>query len=232
KNFLMDVPGYIRLYTIEGGLERFSTALSEHIQARIELNSPVTRIEKSLDNRYRVWTRREGKQTAHDFDFTIVALPHNWLSFIDWSGEQLAEAMRDHYAFYDHPAHYLRVSLLFHKPFWRGYIKGDYFLLDAFGGCCVYDESARQESGGYGVMDSVDIVTDLALTEIQRRKYQATISASLDFHGTGTGSQPEGRSAKRDQMAALAGRSFGVSGCLNTAYHDFYDGERPYEESF
>src|SRR5437588_225426 len=152
KNFLMDVPGYIRLYTIEGGLEQFSTALSEHIQARIELNSPVTRIEKSLDNRYRVWTRRDGKQAAHDFDFTIVALPHNWLPFIEWSGEQLAEAMRDHYAFYDHPAHYLRVSLLFHQPFWRGCIKGDYFLLDAFGGCCVYDESARQESGGYGVL--------------------------------------------------------------------------------
>ncbi len=323
KNFLMDVPGYIRLYTIEGGLERFSTALSEHIQARIELNSPVTRIEKSLDDRYRVWTRRDGKQTAQEFDFTIVVLPHNWLSFIEWSGEQLAQAMRDHYAFYDHPAHYLRVSLLFHQPFWRGCIKGDYFLLDAFGGCCVYDESARQESGGYGVlgwllagndavtlsnlceeeliarmldtlppqlahgreffiegrvhrwlnsvnglpggwpvkeprarhrlepqghpglfvagdylfdstingvMDSVDIVTDLALTEIRRRKYQEAISASLDFHGTG--SQPEVAQANRDQMAALAGLSNRVSGCLNTAYHDFYDGERPYEESF
>src|SRR5437868_6765774 len=104
KNFLMDVPGYIRLYTLEGGIERFIPALSERIAARIELNSPVTRIEKSVDNRYRVWTRRDGNNTAHDFDLTIVALPHNWLSFIEWSGEYLAQAMRTHYAFYDHPA--------------------------------------------------------------------------------------------------------------------------------
>ena len=65
------------------------------------------------------------------------------------------------------------------------------------------------------------------VTEIRRRKYQPAIIASLDFHATGSGSQPEGRSANRDQMAALAGLSNDVSGCLNTAYHDFYDGERP-----
>lgn len=325
KNFLMDVPGYIRLYTIEGGLERFIPALRERIQARIELNSPVRRIEKSVDNRYRVWTRQHGNTTAHEFDFVIVALPHNWLSFIEWSSEPLAQAMRDHYVFYDHPAHYLRVSLLFQKPFWRGCITGDYFMLDAFGGCCVYDESARQESGDYGVlgwllagndvvtlsnlceeeliatmldtlppqlaygrelfieghvhrwlnsvnglpggwpvkdpqvchrpdpqghcglfvagdylfdstingvMNSVDIVTDLLLTEIRRRQYHPVSISALDFHGNGSGSPSEVTAAHRDQMATLAGISNSVSGCLKTAYHDFYDGERPYEESF
>lgn len=325
KNFLMDVPGYIRLYTIEGGIERLITALSERVQARIELNRPVTRVEKSSHNRYRIWARRNGNDTAHDFDLTIVALPHNWLSLIEWGDGLLAQAMREHYAFYDHPAHYLRVSLLFQRPFWRGCIKGDYFMLDAFGGCCVYDESARQECSGYGVlgwllagndavtlsnlseeeliatmldtlppqlahgrelfiegrvhrwlnsvsglpgglpvkepqtrhrpepqdhpglflagdylfdstinglMDSVDIVTDLAPTEIRRCKYQPAIVSSLDFYGSENGSRSKVSRADRDQAARLAGLNNVVSGCLKTAYHDFYDGESIYEESF
>ena len=60
--------------------------------------------------------------------------------------------MRRHVACYDRPAHYLRVSTLFCEPFWRDLIPGSWFMLDAFGGCCVYDEGARHDVGEYGVL--------------------------------------------------------------------------------
>jgi monoamine oxidase len=31
-------------------------------------------------------------------------------------------------------------------------MQGDFFMIDAFGGCCLYDESARFENGGHGVL--------------------------------------------------------------------------------
>jgi hypothetical protein len=68
------------------------------------------------------------------------------------TNERLRRAMTAHVAHYDSPGHYLRVSMLFRKPFWRCLLKGSWFLLDAFGGCCVYDESARRNTGGCGVL--------------------------------------------------------------------------------
>jgi hypothetical protein len=41
------------------------------------------------------------------------------------------------------PAHYLRVTIAFERPFWRERVKGAYFMSDAFGGCCIYDEGGR-----------------------------------------------------------------------------------------
>jgi monoamine oxidase len=60
--------------------------------------------------------------------------------------------MDRHHAHYDYPAHYLRVSALFEKPFWREQISGSYFMSDAFGGCCVYDETSRGDGVPYGVL--------------------------------------------------------------------------------
>ena len=57
-----------------------------------------------------------------------------------------------HLAAYDNPAHYLRISILFEKPFWRDKVKGSFFMSDTFGGCCIYDEGSRHESGSYGVL--------------------------------------------------------------------------------
>src|SRR5439155_20301739 len=50
------------------------------------------------------------------------------------------------------PPHYLRVSVLFDRPFWRDQLRDSYFMLDAFGGCCVYDEGARTAGATYGVL--------------------------------------------------------------------------------
>jgi len=154
KNFVMDVPGYVRQHSIEGGMEMLPKALRERLTGtHVKLNSPVVRVEKIQGESYRVHFRCGRREIARqDFDAVFISLPHNWLNSIEWSGEQLRRAMTEHIAYYDRPAHYLRITILFKKPFWRGLITGSWFMLDAFGGCCVYDESARHEAGGYGVL--------------------------------------------------------------------------------
>jgi monoamine oxidase len=44
------------------------------------------------------------------------------------------------------------VTAVFDRPFWREAMQGEFFMIDAFGGCCLYDESARFESAGLGVL--------------------------------------------------------------------------------
>lgn len=153
KNFVMDVPGYVRQYSIEGGMGRLPQALLEKlVRTRLELSSPVVRVEKNQDDSYRVYSRRGREIARQDFDAVFVALPHNWLNSIEWGGDRLCQAMTRHIAYYDRPAHYLRVSVLFKKPFWRDLVTGAWFMLDAFGGCCVYDEGSRYDAGEYGVL--------------------------------------------------------------------------------
>ena len=59
---------------------------------------------------------------------------------------------RAHLAHYNYPAHYLRVSLLYDRPFWRESVPGSFFMADIFGGCCLYDEGARHPDGGAGAL--------------------------------------------------------------------------------
>jgi protoporphyrinogen oxidase len=152
KNFLMDVTGYVGQYSIEGGMERLPRRLLESLTATtVELEAPVVGIERSGE-RYRVRFRRGRETRSREFDAVFVALPHGWLGTVEWGGEKLRRAMSAHIAYYDRPAHYLRVSLLFERPFWRRLVQGSWFMLDAFGGTCVYDESARHEAGGRGVL--------------------------------------------------------------------------------
>ena len=152
QNYLMNDPEYMRLYTIDGGIERLPQELARRLKAHILLNHAVTRVERTAGGRYRVTARHRGESISQEFDFVVVALPNNWLAAIDWGGATLARAMRQHHAHYDYPAHYLRVSLLFAKPFWRNLIAGSYFMLDAFGGCCVYDETSRTPGESFGVL--------------------------------------------------------------------------------
>jgi len=157
KNFLMDVPGYIGLYSVDGGIEQIPKALRERLgRTRVETDCPVIRIEKNRDETYRVWFRRKGVIGNEDFDAVFTALPHNWLGSVEWGGgeqgETLRKAMARFIAYYDRPGHYLRVSILFRKPFWRDRIAGSWFMLDAFGGCCVYDEGTRHDAGEFGIL--------------------------------------------------------------------------------
>jgi hypothetical protein len=152
QNYLMNERDYMRLYTIDGGLERLPQKLAERLTSRILLNHRAIRVEKTADEMYRVFSRNGGNTEFADFDYIAVALPNNWLSSITWGGAELADAMHRHHVYYDYPAHYLRVSVLFERPFWRKHIGGSYFMLDAFGGCCVYDESSRTSARSYGIL--------------------------------------------------------------------------------
>jgi monoamine oxidase len=152
QNYLMDEPEYMRLYTIDGGIERLPEEIAKRLQARVRLNEPVARVERTANALFRVVSRCKGEVRLDEFDYVVVALPNNWLPAIEWGGERLADAMRRHHAHYDYPAHYLRVSILFEKPFWRPHISESYFMLDAFGGCCVYDETSRVRGVQYGAL--------------------------------------------------------------------------------
>jgi protoporphyrinogen oxidase len=152
ENCLMDVPGYIRLYSIDGGIEQLPLALKQKISADTYLNCPVVRVEKASDQIYRVFFRNQGNIESNVFDAVTIALPNYWIPMIEWGGKRLAEAMQHHHAYYDHPAHYLRICMLFQTPFWRQRIADSYFHLDEFGGCCLYNESSRFDSQGYGVL--------------------------------------------------------------------------------
>jgi protoporphyrinogen oxidase len=152
QNYLLNEPDYMRLYTIDGGIERLPQELARRISARVLLRHPVTRVERTPQGIYRVTARHQGETRIDDYDAVVVALPNNWIPAVAWGGAVLAEAMHRHHAFYDYPAHYLRVSVLFEKPFWRDCVNESYFMLDAFGGCCVYDESARNGANGLGVL--------------------------------------------------------------------------------
>jgi monoamine oxidase len=152
QNYLINEPDYMRLYTIDGGIERLTQELARRLTCRMLLRQPVVRVERTPQDNLRVFSRHQGEVVSEDFDFVVVALPNNWIPAIDWGGVTLAKAMHKHHVFYDYPAHYLRISVLFQSPFWREQIAESYFMLDAFGGCCVYDESARNGGGAYGVL--------------------------------------------------------------------------------
>jgi protoporphyrinogen oxidase len=141
QNYLMNEPGYMRLYGIDGGLERLPRAIAAKLSATVRLNARVTRVTGTADDRYTLTIA--GEPDEQTFDYCVAALPSYWLPAIDWQPPTLARAMAAHHAHHDYPAHYLRVTVLFRKPFWREVVSGSWFMLDALGGCCVYDESAR-----------------------------------------------------------------------------------------
>ena len=152
QNYLMNEPEYLQLYSIVGGIERLPQELAKRLSAKILLEQPVIRVERKSPTQLRIISRKAENTLSEDFDFVVVALPNNWIPAIEWGGEVLATAMRKHHQHYDHPAHYLRVSILFKEPFWRDQIRESYFMLDAFGGCCVYDESSRSQGITHGVL--------------------------------------------------------------------------------
>lgn len=152
ENFLMNEPGYMRLYAIDGGNERLAKELARRLTARVLLKHRVQQVEKTSRGTYQVTARHSGETYRDEFDFVVAALPNNWLTAVSWGGSTLTQAVQRHHDHYDHPAHYVRVSVLFEKPFWRDKIAESYFMLDAFDGCCVYDETSRTDDSTYGVL--------------------------------------------------------------------------------
>jgi monoamine oxidase len=153
RNFLKSVPGYGAQYSIAGGMEMLPRALAASLRStQVELDAPVVRVSRNGDESYSVGVRRARRVVQQDFDAVVVALPYNRAQDIEWAGERLRRAMATHLAYYDRAGHYLRISILFERPFWRRLIAGSWVMLDAFGGCCVYDEGTTHDAGGYGVL--------------------------------------------------------------------------------
>jgi monoamine oxidase/SAM-dependent methyltransferase len=156
RNVLMDVDGYIELRSVDGGVQRLTDALAQDLIARngaeFVMDTRAKRIGRVSGGRYRVETHGPAGDGVRDFDVLVVALPLSALSQVEWMGEDLDAAMAGHIRHFDRPGHYLRVSVLFERPFWRTRIAGDWWISDAFGGCCVYDESARSDCGAHGVL--------------------------------------------------------------------------------
>jgi monoamine oxidase/SAM-dependent methyltransferase len=147
KNFLMDIDGYIELYSVVGGNEEIIRKLAEHNARdknnKVELNSRVLRCGRNESGKYYLHVQHKGQVTIREFDIVLFCLPHNWLATIEFDGEKLQKAMVRHVAHFDRPAHYLRVTLLFDKKIWEPQVKQSWWMSDTFGGCCVYVENTR-----------------------------------------------------------------------------------------
>ena len=153
KNILMDEEAYLRTYSIKGGNERLLEALARRLKTtKSVLETTVTHVGKTAEGKHRITTRHKGSNKDQEFDVVVMAMPNYWLARLEWYSRDLRMAMQKHLAAYDNPAHYLRISILFEKPFWRDKVKGSFFMSDTFGGCCIYDEGSWHESGSYGVL--------------------------------------------------------------------------------
>jgi monoamine oxidase len=153
QNYLMNDCTYMQLYSIEGGNERLPRALAERIDATFRMGHLVEEIFRCDDGRLRLVSRSpRGDRHEDDFDYVIVALPLDHLRKVTFSHPRLVEAVTGHIAHYDHPADYLRITILFDQPFWRRTMIDSYCMLDHFGGCCLYDESSREPESQSGVL--------------------------------------------------------------------------------
>ena len=152
KNALMDVDGYIEVYSVDGGNEEIVDRLEAEIDAAVELNAKVASVAVNDDGSYKLTIGIGITRRTRDADMVVVALPAGQLSLIEWDDAGLGRRMREHIARFDHPGHYLRATLLFDEPYWRSSVSGAWWMQDTFGGCCVYDEGARHEFGQWGAL--------------------------------------------------------------------------------
>ncbi|QDT39280.1 flavin monoamine oxidase family protein [Stratiformator vulcanicus] len=151
QNYLMNDPAYMQLYGIVGGNERLPQELAARSSASFRMSSPVREVLK-VDESLRVVSEVDGQPCYDDFDYVIIALPHNQLQSVSFQSTRLSQAINTHYNTYHFPAHYLRISALFERPFWREEHSDSFWMLEDFGGCCLYDESSRDPSCTHGVL--------------------------------------------------------------------------------
>ncbi|WP_119422092.1 FAD-dependent oxidoreductase [Desertibaculum subflavum] len=152
KNVLMDVEGYIDLCSVVGGNDQIVTRLAEELDAKMRLNANVTAVEPLADGTFRIEIQANGDEERAIADYVVAALPLSALSSIHWRSEALEFAVDKHVGYFDRPGAYIRATFLFQHPFWRDKISTNWWMLDAFDGCCVYDEGTRNDYGPYGML--------------------------------------------------------------------------------
>jgi len=178
QNYLMNNPAYMNLYSIEGGNERLPRELAARIDATILLNHQVSNVVKVGKERLRIDSVHQSENRQDEFDFVVIALPHSQLSSVAFTGRRLAESIKQHHDYYNYPAHYLRMTLLFDEPFWRNSLSDSYWMLDCFGGCCLYDESSREPCASQGVLGW--LLGGAAAEEMSHLDDEQLISKALD----------------------------------------------------
>lgn len=121
-------------------------------------------------NTYTVEYHSSAGDHSATFDRVVCCLPAGWVRSVDWSG--LDEKLDRYLAPYDNLGNYLRVTLLFSSPFWRGKVppnedgsRAAWWMVDDFGGACCYDESMRDPGAVDGVLSWL-IAGDAAQTMV------------------------------------------------------------------
>lgn len=150
-NYLMNDAAYMNLYGIVGGNESLPRELVSRFDGEKLLEHRVLSV-RSEEKKFALESVFHDERREEQFDFVVLALPHNQLLSIEFPEVELAQAMRKHWEHYNFPAHYLRISILFKTPFWRRHFEDSYWMLDTFGGCCLYDESSRLPECNYGIL--------------------------------------------------------------------------------
>jgi len=152
QNYLMNDPAYMRLYRIAGGNEQLAAGIASRLAATVRLGAAVTRITGEPGGPLTVHCTERERPRQETFDTVILALPVEPLSRLEFHPPALAAAIGRHLARHDHPAHYLRITLLLDRPIGGVLGEDDYLMLDAFGGACLYIESGRDPTARHGVL--------------------------------------------------------------------------------
>ena len=151
-NYVMNDPAYMRLYCIAGGNDQLIARLASRLTATVRLQHRVTAVGSNPAGHLQLAWQTPTASGEQQFDALVLALPVEPLSRLSFRETGLAASMNRHLTHHDHPGHYLRVSMLFDQPFWRTWLRDSYCMLDAFGGCCLYDETAREPEATHGVL--------------------------------------------------------------------------------
>jgi protoporphyrinogen oxidase len=175
QNYLMNDADYMLLYSVDGGNERIIEELVRRTRMEVRLGTRVERVRGLAGGGFGLGLAGGEELRC---DHAVLALPQPQLAALAFEGETLGEDMREHLAHHDHPAHYLRVSILFERPFWRGVLNESFLMLEAFGGCCLYDESSRTAEARYGVLGW--LMGGAAAVELDRLSDEELVAAALD----------------------------------------------------
>ena len=89
KNFVMDVDGYIGLYSIQNGNEQLIHSLKGEIDADVQLNHRVLKVGKANSGRYAINMMNGKGPITREHDLVVMCLPHSWLATMRWEGELL-----------------------------------------------------------------------------------------------------------------------------------------------
>lgn len=177
QNYLMNDPAYMRLYRIIGGNEQLVQAVAAGLAATVRLEAAVMRVGTAPEGRLSVAWRHAGRVHDEAFDVVVLAVPVGPLAAIEFGAPPLAAAMRRHVVHHDHPAHYLRITLLLEDLVAGVPGADDYLMLDAFAGACLYVENARDPTARHGVLGW--LLGGAAARDMATRSDEAIVAAAI-----------------------------------------------------